>query len=67
MSDHQQPNVTPHHTHNCPKCGAATRCDLQRGKSSCWCFVVQATTTLPEYDPGEPCLCKQCLTKEREE
>ena len=50
-------------THNCPVCASAVRCDITRGKSTCWCFTVQAQIREAEWDGL--CLCTGCLKKPR--
>lgn len=44
-------------THSCPACSGPVRCDIEQGKSTCWCFSVQAK----EVEWGDKCLCKTCL------
>ncbi|MBC7198160.1 MAG: cysteine-rich CWC family protein [Pseudomonas balearica] len=46
-------------THPCPACSAPVRCDIEAGKSTCWCFGVQAK----EQEHGDVCHCRRCLTK----
>lgn len=46
-------------THSCPNCEGPVRCDIQQGKSTCWCFGLQAK----EVEWGDTCMCRQCLTK----
>ena len=48
-------------THSCPSCSGPVGCDIERGKSSCWCFGLQAR----ELEWGDTCLCRQCLTGDR--
>lgn len=48
-------------THNCPECGSAVKCEIELGKSVCWCMYEQ-TSREPEDYPNT-CLCKECLTK----
>ena len=49
-------------THNCPSCERPTNCDLEKGKSVCWCFSVKITNKL-EHNTGNKCMCKCCLTE----
>ncbi len=48
-------------THNCPECNKLTKCDLENGKSVCWCFSVEVVNKL-EHNAGNKCMCKSCLT-----
>lgn len=50
-------------THSCPTCSAPVRCDVELGKSTCWCFGLQAK----EVEHGDVCLCSSCLTRPQEE
>lgn len=57
--------------HNCPKCNKASRCDIEDGRSVCWCFSeprlpqpFTAVSSSPEEGPN--CLCKTCLNKAHE-
>lgn len=45
-------------THNCPECQQAAKCEIMQGKSTCWCFNVQAKA----LEMNDICLCKKCLT-----
>lgn len=47
-------------THSCPQCQQPAVCDIQAGKSTCWCFDLEpreitANTT-------STCLCRHCLS-----
>lgn len=46
-------------THSCPTCTSPVACNIAQGKTTCWCFNVQAGESLF----GDVCLCKQCLVK----
>ena len=48
----------------CPKCGKTFTCDLESGKSRCWCFDIDIDTEslMSLKDSGlEGCLCRECL------
>lgn len=47
-------------THSCPECQGPVRCDVEQGKSVCWCFSVRPQQR--EVDWGGQCLCQSCLT-----
>jgi hypothetical protein len=49
-------------TQNCGRCGAAMTCDLELGKSTCWCFSVDPVP-VSEDDFGKECVCRDCLSK----
>lgn len=44
-------------THSCPQCGASVKCDVELGKSVCWCFSYPEA----DVDEGTQCLCSRCL------
>ncbi|GAA3971562.1 cysteine-rich CWC family protein [Allohahella marinimesophila] len=52
--------------HNCPECSKASRCEIEEGRSVCWCF---SEPTLPRDLSRDNvverplCLCKACLHK----
>jgi len=46
-------------THTCPNCKAPVKCDVEQGKSVCWCFSVKPQQR--EVDWDGLCLCKACL------
>lgn len=48
----------PNVTHSCHKCGAPVRCDIELGRTECWCFSVQAKG----LEMNDTCMCKKCLT-----
>ncbi|MDN3611492.1 cysteine-rich CWC family protein [Vibrio ostreicida] len=66
LSDSQRANVMDAldrrtSTHSCPSCGQSAQCDIQEGKSTCWCYsldVREATSS------QKACLCRQCLTQQ---
>ena len=46
----------------CSNCGITFTCDIADGKSSCWCFFVQARPQVPLHELDEDnCLCEACL------
>lgn len=47
-------------THNCPSCEAPAKCDLELGKSVCWCFAYAQKRVLEEHTT---CLCRGCMLK----
>ncbi|MCD9531205.1 DUF1289 domain-containing protein [Photobacterium carnosum] len=47
-------------THQCPQCQQPAQCDIQAGKSTCWCFDIEPRQTLT--DSANTCLCRQCLS-----
>ena len=50
-------------THLCPNCNSRTRCEVEAGKGTCWCFFETAAPEANDsYSPGSNCLCKSCLT-----
>ena len=59
-SDHKiaLDKATKAFTHKCT-CGKPVRCEIELGKSECWCFNVQVKSTLAQ---GDKCLCRKCLT-----
>lgn len=57
-SDHQPP-AQQVFTGNCPKCGAAVRCEIELGKNTCWCFTVKRQDNETEW--GDDCMCRSCL------
>lgn len=50
--------ITP--THQCPQCQQPAQCDIQAGKSTCWCFELEPRQTLT--NSTNTCLCRQCLS-----
>ncbi|WP_425090075.1 cysteine-rich CWC family protein [Stutzerimonas stutzeri] len=61
MSDHRTllRKLPAQPFHSCPKCNSPVRCDITAGKSTCWCFGLQAK----EVEHGDVCLCSGCLTQ----
>ena len=54
--------------HNCPQCLKASRCDIEDGRSVCWCFAetvlsADASTQANNASENTSCLCKTCLRK----
>ena len=47
-------------THQCPQCQQPAQCDIQAGKSTCWCFEIEPRQT--RTDSPNACLCRQCLS-----
>lgn len=47
-------------THACPQCQQPAQCDIQAGKSTCWCFDIEPRQT--SSDSPTVCLCRQCLS-----
>ncbi|WP_369599971.1 cysteine-rich CWC family protein [Hahella sp. SMD15-11] len=51
-------------THTCPECERPARCDLEAGKSVCWCFSLPASgDNRWAFSEGQRCLCRSCLHK----
>lgn len=48
-------------THNCPDCNKLTKCDLENGKSVCWCFTKPIKDNKVGHSEGQQCLCRTCL------
>ena len=46
-------------THLCPECNNAVKCEIEQGKSTCWCFSVQVSNAL---STGDICVCRKCLS-----
>ncbi|WP_086966169.1 cysteine-rich CWC family protein [Caballeronia glebae] len=44
----------------CERCGAAFRCGMLAGDSSCWCASLPALPA-ERLRPGMRCLCPACL------
>ncbi|WP_083921077.1 cysteine-rich CWC family protein [Hahella ganghwensis] len=67
MEREQQRKQLPNaYTHSCPSCGKPAQCDLEKGKSSCWCFTLPHSDTHHEpYMEGNQCYCRSCLTAMR--
>jgi Cysteine-rich CWC len=49
----------------CERCGAAFRCGMRAGDSSCWCATLPALP-VDKLRPGMNCLCPACLAAEIE-
>ncbi|WP_373323098.1 cysteine-rich CWC family protein [Pseudomonas brenneri] len=47
-------------THSCPSCETPVKCEIEQGKTTCWCFHVKRQEK--EVDWGGKCLCTGCLT-----
>lgn len=62
MSDPMTPPVIPKRVKNCSACEKPMTCDLQLGKSVCWCFSEEPLGT-PNEDV-EDCVCRSCLRSE---
>jgi len=48
------------------ECGTIFQCDIEAGKSSCWCFNVNTTHNVfnkheSAFSDNEKCYCKKCL------
>ncbi|RMF19246.1 MAG: hypothetical protein D6758_02410 [Gammaproteobacteria bacterium] len=51
-------------THLCPECQQPLRCDLEAGKSVCWCFSMPTSADNKwAWQEGQRCLCRSCLAK----
>ncbi len=56
----------------CPRCQSAMICEIEQGKSHCWCFdeprTLKPDEVLGEWQPDDEmntaksCLCRRCLT-----
>ncbi|ELR66827.1 hypothetical protein C942_04526 [Photobacterium marinum] len=48
-------------THTCSLCGKPAFCDINAGKSTCWCFEIEKRDTSGIESPD--CLCRECLSR----
>ncbi|WGV98170.1 cysteine-rich CWC family protein [Vibrio sp. YMD68] len=48
-------------SHQCPLCSAKTQCDIESGKSTCWCFDIERRDSAGVTD-SDVCLCRKCLS-----
>ena len=60
--DKVKKQVESKHNRTCPKCGIKFTCDIEAGKSDCWCFKELAGKTFQNLG-YTTCLCKVCLKK----
>ena len=64
MPDHVVTPVVPKKIQSCSKCNGPMSCDLQQGKSVCWCFHEEPL--INKSDEYEGCLCRSCLRLEND-
>ncbi|MDG9668931.1 cysteine-rich CWC family protein [Hahella sp. CR1] len=54
----------PAYSHACPGCGRPAQCDLEKGKSTCWCFSLPPSGLTSElFTEGAKCYCRSCLNE----
>ncbi|OZG75050.1 hypothetical protein BTA51_01230 [Hahella sp. CCB-MM4] len=64
--DEQRKQIPDAYTHCCPGCGKPAQCDLEKGKSTCWCFSLPHDERHHEpFVEGDKCFCRSCLAARR--
>ncbi|MGD8110169.1 cysteine-rich CWC family protein [Vibrio sp. TRT 17S01] len=67
-TDHKRDEILStlsRHTSNhlCPSCNQPATCDIQAGKSHCWCFELEPRDCF-KTKQDQHCLCRDCLERQ---